>query len=290
MKIRIVNPGKKGSTMARNKKGQFTKGSRRRRRRRRRSNPEYTSNPSAPRRRRRRSSAPRRRRRRNSSGGGGGGGGFQPFKSYDMKDLLPYGLSQLAQAFAVRRWGDAWGGSMLSGATLATSGYRGQAWTLKNYLICTAVGWVGAKVIAKTGALGGASAARIWWRSAIEQMATRLIWTELFARWSWGQQNFGQLPAGCTPGQVYDDGQGNRWLCSANGQWVSMQGLGGYGELVQAGPLGFGELVQAGPLGDAGGYMPLGHLLDPSTSYSRNEQAQQLGLGSRDPYAAQMAA
>jgi hypothetical protein len=75
-----------------------------------------------------------------------------------------------------------------------------------------------------------------------------------------------------------------------------MQGYG-MGQLVQAGPLGqqyagMGELVQAGPLGNdaSGGYTPLGHLLPPGTDDATNETAMQLGMGSRDPYAAMMAA
>jgi hypothetical protein len=201
----------------------------------------------------------------------------------------------------VRRWGDAWGTSMLSGGALETSGYRGQAWTLKNYLICLGVGYVGSMAIARTSALGGSRVAAIWWRSTVEQMATRLLWTEIFGRWNWGRTQFGQLPQNCNPGDVHDDGQGNRWVCAQNGQWVSMQGYSGYGELVQAGPLGYGELVQAGPLGygelvqagplgDYGGFTPMGHLMDPNTTDERSYHSQQLGLGARDPYAAVMAA
>lgn len=314
-KIRIVNPGKKAD-MGRNKKGQFTKGGGSRRRRRRK-NPAAlapVSNPS-PRRRRRRSSsssssAPRRRRRRRNPEGGGSGGGFNPLKSYDFKDLIPYLGSQLAQAGVVKQWGDNYGTSMISGQHMPISAYRGQSWTLKNYLIATAVGYLGAKAIARSGMFGGSRGAAIWWRSAVEQMATRMIWTEGIARWEWGQAHFGSpaMPASGSPGEVYDDGSGNRWVRSQNGQWVSMQGLGGgyMGELVQAGPLGYGELVKAGPLGNPGymgelvkagplgrhtdnsGYTPIGHLLSESTSDRRNEQAQQLGLGSRDPYAAVM--
>jgi hypothetical protein len=221
-------------------------------------------------------------------------------KSFELKNLLPYGLATLAQAFVVRKWGDTWGTGMLGPAQLAGSPYRGQAWTLKNYLLATAVGWAGAKLISKTG--WGAHAGAIWWRATVENMFTRLLWTEVVARWGWAQQNFGAMPARSAPGTVYDDGKGNRFLMAANGQWVSMQGYGGYGELVQAGPLGelvqagpLGELVQAGPLGrhssrHSGGYVPLGHLLDPSTSDERNNAAEQLGLGSRDLFAASLQA
>jgi hypothetical protein len=112
------------------------------------------------------------------------------------------------------------------------------------------------------------------------------MYTEAIARWPWAQQQFGQLvqdgplgsdqPTNCQPGAVWDDPQGTRWLCAANGTWVSMQGTG------------MGELVQAGPLGNdsSGGYTPLGHLLDEGTSDARNEQAEQLWIGSRDPFLA----
>jgi hypothetical protein len=289
-KVRVVNPGKKKRRKVRNKKGQFVKkGSSRRRRRPNGSSSSSSREANPRRRRRRRSSNPapsrRRRRRRNPEGGGGG---FNARSSFDLKSLLPYGLATLAQAFTVRKWGDTWGVGVLGPAQLAGSGYRGQAWTLKNYLIAGATGWLGAKLIARTR--WGSHAAAIFWRTSIENIFTRLVWTEFVARSAWGQQYFGAMPEG-QPGQVFDDGRGNRFLMAANGQWVSMQGVGGYGELVQAGPLGYGELVRAGPLGQhAGGYMPLGHLLDEGTSDDRNEMAQQLGLGSRDPFAAALQA
>ena len=257
-KIRVVNPGK-GSIM-RNSKGQYKKkGSGRRRRRR--ANPEaaYTPNPPRRRRRRRRSAAgrrsaaaPQRRRRRQSnpsSGGGGGGGwGFQPHRSYNFRDAIPFGLSTLAQAWVVRRWGDPWGTGALGPEKLPGSGYAGQAWSLKNYLLAAATGWVGAKVVARSGMLGGSNAGAVWWRASVEHILTRLLWTEVIGRWDWGVQQFGQVGQGGKPGDIYDDGRGNRWLCSAGGQWVSMQGYQ-YGELVRAGPMGMGELVRAGPMG-----------------------------------------
>lgn len=298
-KVRIVNPGKKGSnnvSAKRNSKGQFVKkGKGSGSRRRRRANP-ATSNPAPSRRRRRRSSSsssssPRRRRRRRNPSGGGGSKGFNPLTSFPVKNLIPYILSNLAQAFAVKRWGDPYGNSMLSGGHMDISGFRGSAWSLKNYMICAGVGYLGAKIVARVGSLGGAEAGRIWWRSAVEQMATRLIWTEAISRMDWAKNNFAGLPSGGSPGDIYDDGNGNRFVLGQNRQWVSMQGAGGrYGELVQAGPLGFGELVQAGPLGAdvSGGFVPLGHLLDERTPDARNEHAMQMRAGSRDPYAAAM--
>ncbi len=109
----------------------------------------------------------------------------------------------------------------------------------------------------------------------------------MIARSTWGQQQFGatSMPQG-SPGQVFDDGAGNRYLMATNGQWVSMQGMG---ELVQAGPLG--ELVQAGPLGRyAGGYEPLGHLMPADTPDPWENTAVQMRAGSRDPYLATMTA
>lgn len=273
-KVRVVNPGKKKDSMARNKKGQFKKGGHRRKRR---SNPAPA--PAAPRRRRRRNpSGSRRRRRRNPMGPQTFGVG-----SYPLKNLIPVILASLAQSYVVRKWGDAWGTGIMSPTPLPGSGYRGQSWSLKNYILAGLTGWLGAKLMGRTKM--GAGWAQIWWRTSVESMATRLVWTEMIARSQWGQTNFGAVQA--SPGDVRDDANGNRWLMGANGQWVSMQG---YGELVQAGPLG--ELVQAGPLGRyAGGYRPapyagFGHLMAEDTSDARNTQAQELGIGSRDPYLA----
>ena len=197
-------------------------------------------------------------------------------------------LATLAQSYVVRKWGDSWGVGMLGPQQLPGSGYRGQAWTLKNYLIAGLTGFLGAKLLGRTKM--GAGWANIWWQASIQGIATRLVWTEMIARSTWGQANFGAtgMPgAAGQPGQVYQDGRGNQWLMGQNGQWVSMQGTG-YGELVQAGPLGgYGELVQAGPLGRyAGGYQPLGGLMAADSSRAEVERAEALGLGSTDPYLA----
>jgi hypothetical protein len=273
--------------MQRKKNGQFAKGGSRRRRRRRTTNREENPAPRRRRARRRRSNPSGRRRRRRRNPGLLGGGLSM---GYNWKDLIPYMVATAAQAWMVRRFGDSWGTGMLSPNALPGSPFRGQAWTLKNYLIALATGWVGAKLISRTGM--GAHAGSIWWRASIEQMATRLVWTEMIARWGWAQNSFGQLPAGAPPGTVADDGQGNRWLMGAGGQWVSMQGYRGMGELVNAGHLGsatdggfvplegyrgMGELVKEGHLG---------HLL-PSIATSReDDQARHLFIGSKDPYAA----
>lgn len=260
-KVRIVNPArrrkprkKKAPTMARNRKGQYIKKKRTRRRRRR--NPATVTvreRVAAPRRRRRRratNTKHRRRRRRNPENGGNG----LTFKSI-AKDLPWAIIGRLIQAYGVRQLGGAWGegiGGGMPGAmgigTATTSPYAGQPWSFRNYLTAMTSSWLGAQLIKR---FKGAREAKIVWRSGMENVATRFVWTEIIGRSPQLQQMFGQT---MLPG------------------WITEGPMGGYGQLVEAGPMG--QLVDAGPMG---------HYVGPADTPGATA-AEYQGAGSDDPF------
>ncbi len=228
MQVHIVNRGgrrgggRKKNMPRRNKKGQFVKGSGRkknkgggrrgggRRKGGRRKNqgivPEVVT-------------VNRGGRRKNQGEGG--------FTLRSVLHGLPGAIGgRLWLAFAVRRWGDAWGTSVFGppSAAAAAAGatppppspFHGQQWTFTNYVIGLVAMWGGTMLLRRFRPQW----APHFWRAGIESMATRLVWTEGIARSKWGQETFGQL--GQT--QVLDDQNGNRWLRTPQG-WVAMAGL-----------------------------------------------------------------
>ncbi len=297
-KVRVVNPRKKGKTMAKKKRKKST---RRRKRRRNPATPARTSRARAPARRRSSRAAPRRRRRRCNPGSRGRAWPY----GYGPQQMLWYGLGHLAQAFAVRRFGDAWGKGVMG--KNAASPYAGQGWSFKNYLIAVITGYVGAKAIERTK--WGKVAAEQVWRSAVDNVIIRMMWTEVLGRSKWAQDTFGQsdaeqmaalrqmngygnlVPAGAlgayhaanpgygatdASGSVYDDGQGGRFVMNDQGQWVAMQGTG-YGNLVPAGALGSDYETIAG----------MGALLDVDVADKAFDmQSRLMNQGATDPYVA----
>lgn len=168
----------------------------------------------------------------------------------------------------------------------AVSPFAGQGMTFRGYLVGLVATWVGAKVVQRWKPGWGYT----FWRSGIENMATRLVWTELIARSKWGQQTFGAY--------VTDDRYGNRWLSQGN-QQMAMMGLQAARPLdgLQAARPLDDTLVTARPLdvkaGGVGGRRmtravaralrrgTLGHYLPPGTPDS---SARYHGSGAATPY------
>ena len=223
----------------RDSKGRFKKAvAKRRTKRRRRSNPEAsepTPNPSRRRRRRRAAVATKsRRRRRNPDGGGGHGLGFPSVKQ------IGWGIAaNMAIGFAVMRFGDKWGTGLFG--QNANSPYQGEGWSGKNYIVGGLAVIIGTRALRKWQ---GADAAKAYNDAGWAALIHRFTYTEILAKSKWLQGTFGEVPG---QAQVYDDGQGNRWLQTEQG-WVSMQGL------VPASPMGYQPLGYQ-PLG----YQPLGY-------------------------------
>lgn len=224
-KVRIVNPEDNPSPKKKTKrKGKSTKMARLKRdkkgrflprgrgggtRKKRRKNPGTTVARRAPAR-----AAKRAPRRRNPEGG-------VPSTPLSFKSvwhgLAPAVLSRVWLAFAVRRWGGAWGVSAWSGKPIASSPFAGQQWTFQGYIVGLLATWAGAKAMNKWKPGWGAH----FWRSGVENMVTRVVWTEFIARSAWGQQNFGQAMGAA----FTDDTHGNRWLSQPGAGAASMQGL-----------------------------------------------------------------
>jgi hypothetical protein len=209
------------------------------------------------------------------------------------KDMLARIAGKVVSVWAVKRWGDA--------LTTPTSGQTGGAWTFKNYLIALAAGYfageVGARVLSKpTG--------QQIYNGAAEFIATKITWSEVVMRWGWTQTQLGGVSDGYPsfagvsdgypsfaggddlqalmaqgqPGDMIDDGNGNRYL-NQGGRWVAMMGLDG---VVEAGPLG--DVVEAGPLGSMVEAGPLGHMMSQSASRADERQGAYTFRGSKDPY------
>jgi hypothetical protein len=153
-----------------------------------------------------------------------------------VKKFPPKFAARLAEAIAVRKFGDAWGTSII-GDALNPSPYAGQAWTLKNYGVSLATGIVGSYII---------DAVRPGWgddfaETIVDSVLTRFFWTEIVARSGTAQKYLGADPMqmmadygggygapayGPTPDGYIDDGAGNRWATFDNtGYQQAMLGL-----------------------------------------------------------------
>jgi len=293
MEVAIVNPSdpkkKKRKKMAtkRDSSGRFKKKTTKTktRKRRRKSNPA----PPARRRRRRRASTParaRRRRRSNPSPMALKSQGMWPIKGTNVTLALPMLGQKLLTALVVKKWGQ--DGSLISNQA-SSSAFAGKSWPLRNYLMQAAVTVIGAKLVASRF---GREHGQMWYLSGLADMGERLLWAEVFNKFSWGQKLFGQSPTDemaalramaydpnqanvlgshAMPGAVYDTPSG-RFILGNQGNWQPMQG-----ELVTADPSFDGELVTADPSLDG-----LGHYLPPGTE---DREARFHASGSEDPYA-----
>lgn len=282
--LNVLNPRKgsgkrrKKNMPKRGKDGKYKKGGRRKPRKR---NPSVAA--AAPRRRRRRRA---RRRTRNPSSGGGGG-------SYTiasgLKNFWPRFLGKLWVVWAVRRFGNFSGlgtGSVIPGAPATASPFAGRSWTMGNYI----VGYLALKFVANMLTRNrGREWVNNFFHGGFDALATKLVWTEAFARSPWLQGQFGQT--GHQQGAVMQDPNTGQTYMMQGGQWQALQGMGqmveegpldGFGQLVDAGPLdgGMGQLVDAGPMDGMGQMMPL------DTPRSEATDAAYGGRGSSDPYTA----
>ncbi len=208
--------------------------------------------------------------------------------------MLARVAGKIFSVWTVKRWGDA--------LTQPTSGQTGGAWTFKNYLIALATGYFGGELAArminkKTGA--------DFYQGSADFIVTKLTWSEVVMRWGFtstqlggvsdGYPSFGGVSDGYPafgnaevqalmaqgqPGDMIDDGQGNR-LLNQGGRWVSMMGS----DIVEAGPLG-SAVVEAGPLGGVVEAGPLGHMMSQSATRADDRQGSYTFRGSKDPYRA----
>lgn len=160
-------------------------------------------------------------------------------------------VGKLASTYAVRKWGDLQG---------SVSWNMGARWSLKNYFIAILGGGLAGELIGRTISV---DFGREMFKGTIDLCVSKAVWHEAIAAIPGGSAVLGNIPAGIKakmrPGDVADDGRGNRYQMQANGQIVAMMGTdsgsssGDMGELVEATPLGsseMGELVEATPLGD----------------------------------------
>ena len=222
-------------------------------------------------------------------------GGFFLDPMEPWNGMLPRIAGKLFSVWAVKRWGDQPGqpGSPTTGG----------AWSFKNYLFSMLAGYLGGELVARTM---DASAGRNFYRGSADFTATKAMWSELVMRWGWSANAMGgaaypsfggaaypsfgnvevkQLMAEGMPGDILDDGQGNRYL-NKGGRWVAMMGADMGADIVEAGPLG-SDIVEAGPLGsvmvEAG---PLGHMMPAASTRADEARGAYTYRGSKDPYRA----
>ena len=214
-----------------------------------------------------------------------------------LKDFWPRFLGKLWVVWAVRRWGanTPWGtGSVIPGAPAQSSPFAGRSWTMSNYII----GYIALKFAARfLQGNRGSAWAHNFFRGGFDALATKLVWTEAFARSPWLQQQFGQPPQG----QVQQSPDGQTWMMQ-DGQLQALQGsmgqlqqasvYDGHGQIVDANALdGFGQIAVASPLDGMGDMMPSGTAQDEATraAYAQSGStdpytADYLGHAHRDPY------
>lgn len=205
--------------------------------------------------------------------------------------MLARVAGKVVSVWAVKRWGDP--------LTTPNSQTTGQAWTFRNYLIALATGYFGGELTAR---MVSKKSGNDFYQGSSDFIATKLTWSELVMRWNFSATQLGsaypsfsgpaypafgsaevqQLMAQGMPGDIIDDGSGNRLLMKGDGRWVAMMGLDG---VVEAGPLGDG-VVEAGPLGSVVEAGPLGHMMAQSASQQRDALASYTFRGSKDPYRA----
>ena len=249
----------------------------------------------------------KKKRKKNPGGGGGGGGGGKkkgrrrrrtsnPWGSRSMtimgglKDFWPRFFGKLWVVWAVRRFGafTPWGtGSVIPGQPQLQSPFAGRSWTMGNYI----TGYIALKFAAQWLArTRGGSYAHQFFQGGFDALATKLVWTEAFARVPWLQQQFG-----AHQGNVMQTPDGQTWMMGPNGQWQALQG---FGQVVQASPLdGMGQIVQASPLDGMGGTDGFGQIVHATAldgmgqalpSSTPEDESRRLAYnmsGSRDPYA-----
>jgi hypothetical protein len=195
-------------------------------------------------------------------------------------EALPAVLGKMWLAFLARRFGGTWGTSAFGGGETTPSPYHGQSWPVQAYVIGFVGSLVGSKLVNRFWPGRGYH----FHRGAVENMLTRLLWTEGFARSPFMQTAFGRVPMH----SVADVPSGTRWALTPQG-WVSMMGL------TPARPLD--GLTPARPLdglaaargidmksGGIGGRRYLGHAL-PESAQER-EMAAFSRSGFKNPYQA----
>lgn len=207
--------------------------------------------------------------------------------------MLARVAGKIVSVWTVKRWGDP-----LADPNSPTTG---GAWTFKNYLIALAAGYFGGELAAR---MINKKTGNDFYQGSADFIATKLTWSEIVMRWGWsagqlggGYPAFGgsaypsfgtadvqQLMASGRPGDMIDDGQGNRILMQPDGRWISMMGADMGSAIVEAGPLG--DVVEAGPLGNVVEAGPLGHMMSQSASRADDELGSYTFRGSKDPYRA----
>ncbi len=210
--------------------------------------------------------------------------------------MLARVAGKILSVWTVKRWGDVVGPP--------PSGMTGGAWTFKNYLIGLATGYFGGELAAR---MISTKTGNDFYQGSADFIVTKFTWSELVMRWSFtagqlgtadsdypafagagaggdypafGNAEVQALMAQGQPGDMIDDGQGNR-LLNKGGRWVSMMGADMSG-VVEAGPLG--DVVEAGPLGQVVEAGPLGHMMDQSATRADSQRATYMRRGSTSPY------
>jgi hypothetical protein len=202
------------------------------------------------------------------------------------KDIWPRLLGKLWVVWVVRRFGGFTGmgtGSIFTPTQELHSPFQGRSWTLGNYI----VGYLGLKLAAGMLARGrGSGWARSFFMGGFDALASKLVWTEGFARNPWLQQQFGQVQ-----GQTYIDPQSGQQYMFYDGAWQAMQGTDGMGQLVQASEMdGMGQLVQAsemdgfGQLVTASELDGFGYQMPTDTPRDQGIAAAYQQTGGVDPY------
>jgi len=212
----------------------------------------------APVRRRRRRANPSRRRRAVRRVSKGVGTGLTAVTNELMKSL-PRLLGKITAGWAVRRWSSTAGGIFGQAHTSPTAG---EGWSLPQYAIALGVAWFGPRV------LGKFIPANEFRRGVVDLMMEKFVYTEIIARNSWAQQQFGTGDVGynAATGQSYVD-QG--------GRWNAMQGI------VTQSPLD--GIVEASPL-DGGISHGYGHLLPAGASLATTKSGKYQGSGYKSGY------
>lgn len=226
-------------------------------------------------------------------------GGFALNPMGPTTGMLARLAGKIVTVWCVRRWGNI---TDYKSKDAVFSQSTGQAWSFKGYFVAWLASYLGGEIVARAV---GQKAGEDFYQGGIDLTATKLMWSELVQRWEPAREALGrtgggysaqlsQLAMGATEGDILDDGGGNRWLLQ-NGRWVSMQGAGAMGRLVEADYLGqeeaegdgyededesegagMGRLVEADYLG---------HMMPPgATTQEESYQAQYQRRGSSDPY------
>jgi hypothetical protein len=185
----------------------------------------------------------------------------------------------------------------------ANSPTMGNNWAWNQYLVSMLSGYLGGELMTR---FFTEKAGRNFYQGSADLTAQKFLWSELFMKWgptaqylgqasrgypsfSGGYPSFGnvevqRLMAQGRPGDILDDGQGNRWL-NQGGRWVAMMGYDMGADIVEAGPLG-AEMVEAGPLGAVVEAGPLGHMMPAASTSADEAVAAYTFRGSKDPYRA----